>query len=50
MTLCPIALAIGCKKCPVFSICPLKTIIGNYKPPQTPPASPVKDQSPGRDR
>ncbi len=33
MVLCPIALAIGCKKCPVFSICPVKTVIGDYRPP-----------------
>jgi hypothetical protein len=31
MTLCPIALAAGCKKCPVFSVCPLKTVIGDYR-------------------
>ena len=30
MTLCPIALAVGCKKCPAFSICPLKTVIGDH--------------------
>ena len=29
MTLCPIALVVGCKKCPVFALCPLKTIIGD---------------------
>ena len=29
MTLCPIALAIGCKKCPVFKICPVKNLIGD---------------------
>jgi hypothetical protein len=29
MTLCPIALAVGCKKCPAFSICPLKAVIGD---------------------
>jgi hypothetical protein len=28
-TLCPIALAAGCKKCPIFSICPLKGVIGD---------------------
>jgi hypothetical protein len=33
MTLCPIALAVGCKKCPAFSICPLKGTIGDYKKP-----------------
>jgi hypothetical protein len=32
MTLCPIAIAVGCKKCPAFSVCPLKTVIGDYKP------------------
>jgi hypothetical protein len=31
MTLCPVALAVGCKKCPVFNICPVKGIIGDYK-------------------
>ena len=30
MTLCPIAIAAGCKKCPAFSVCPLKTVIGDY--------------------
>ena len=30
MTLCPIAIAAGCKKCPVVSFCPLKTVIGDY--------------------
>lgn len=33
MTLCPIALLIGCKKCPVFAICPVKGVIGDYRPP-----------------
>jgi len=32
MTLCPIALAVGCKKCAVFSVCPVKGVIGDYKP------------------
>ncbi len=38
MTLCPVALAVGCKKCPVFSVCPLKGVIGDAKP--APPAPP----------
>ncbi len=42
MTACPVALAIGCKKCPVFSVCPLKTVIGDYKPPVS-GSSPPKD-------
>jgi hypothetical protein len=32
MTVCPVAIAVGCKKCPVFGICPLKSVIGDYKP------------------
>ena len=32
MTLCPVALAITCKKCPVVSFCPGKAIIGDFKP------------------
>jgi len=31
MTLCPIALAVGCEKCAMFKICPLKTVIGDQK-------------------
>ena len=29
MTVCPVALAVGCKKCPIFSICPLTAVIGD---------------------
>lgn len=32
MKICPVAIAVGCKKCPVFSVCPVKGIIGDYKP------------------
>lgn len=31
MTLCPIAIVVGCKKCPAFDVCPVKGIIGDYK-------------------
>ena len=34
MTLCPIAIAVGCKKCPAFSVCPLKGVIGDYQKPE----------------
>jgi hypothetical protein len=37
MTLCPIAIAAGCAKCPAFKICPLKTVIGDQKPASAPP-------------
>jgi hypothetical protein len=31
MTVCPIAIAVGCKKCPAFSFCPVKSTLGDYK-------------------
>jgi hypothetical protein len=30
MTVCPIALASGCKQCFAFSYCPVKSILGDY--------------------
>ena len=29
MTICPIAIAVGCKKCPAFNFCPLTTVLGD---------------------
>lgn len=31
MTLCPIAIAVGCRKCPALAVCPVKRVIGDYK-------------------
>ena len=31
MTLCPIALAVGCVKCPMVKLCPVKETLGDYK-------------------
>ena len=39
MTLCPVALAVGCKKCPAFGVCFLKGVIGDYKKEETKPPS-----------
>lgn len=36
MTLCPIAIVAGCKKCPAFAVCPLKGVIGDAGPPPPP--------------
>jgi hypothetical protein len=44
MVLCPVALAVGCIKCPVFNICPAKGIIGDYKKDAAPPADFKKKQ------
>jgi hypothetical protein len=32
MTVCPVAIAVGCKKCPIFKMCPVKGVIGDFKP------------------
>lgn len=45
MTLCPIAVVVGCKKCPAFSVCPLKSVIGDQ-----PKASEVKPPPPGAEK
>lgn len=29
MTICPIAVAVGCQKCPALKICPLKSVLGD---------------------
>ena len=47
MTLCPIALVAGCKKCPAFSVCPLKGVVGDYRKQdesQTKPQAGDKDK------
>lgn len=31
MTLCPIAMVSGCKRCFAVAFCPLKTVLGDYK-------------------
>lgn len=36
MTLCPIALAVGCRKCPAFGFCPAKELLGDYRKPEPP--------------
>ena len=33
MTICPIALVAGCRKCLIVKACPLKGVIGDYKEP-----------------
>ena len=45
MTLCPIAIAVGCKKCPVFTVCPVKSVIGDYKAPEVADPKPQADET-----
>jgi len=30
MTVCPIAIVASCKQCPAVSMCPLKSLLGDY--------------------
>ncbi len=54
MTICPIAIAVGCKKCPVFKICPVKSLIGDVpkasagKPVAKPAVKPAAKSAPAR--
>ncbi len=50
MTLCPVAIAVGCKKCPVFSICPAKGIIGDQTKGEVVAAKPAAAPAKGRKR
>lgn len=43
MTLCPVALAVGCNKCPVFKVCPAKSTLGDYRPESQSSASKAGD-------
>ena len=44
MTLCPIAIATGCRKCPVVGVCPLKTVIGDYRKEDDAPPKAAADK------
>jgi hypothetical protein len=45
MKICPIAIVAGCAACPIVRVCPLKSVVGDWKPPQPAPpaAAPVAD-------
>jgi len=46
MTLCPIAIVAGCQKCPAYSVCPLKSVLGDQPKaaePSQPKAPPKKN-------
>ena len=53
MTICPIAIAVGCKNCLAFTMCPLKGAIGDYKAPDKaattkPPEAKSEDKREGK--
>ena len=47
MTTCPIALVVGCKKCPAFSVCPLKGVVGDYRKQEE---TPTQQQAENEDK
>lgn len=45
MTVCPVAIAVGCQKCPIFKACPVKSVIGDHKiDPDSNPADAGKNK------
>lgn len=50
MTLCPIAIVASCKKCPAFSVCPLKSVIGDMPKAAEPKGKPSASKAGGKSR
>ena len=50
MKICPIAVVAGCRKCPVLSVCPLKSVIGDQGPakPEAPAPTPAPRSKKGK--
>jgi hypothetical protein len=36
MTLCPVALVVHCKGCPIVKVCPAKSVIGDFEKEESP--------------
>lgn len=49
MVLCPIAIAVGCRKCPIFKICPVKSLIGDYQQEASAPPKAATGAKRGKD-
>jgi hypothetical protein len=43
MKLCPIAIAVSCRRCPIVKACPVKRVIGDYV--DVTPAKPTGDKA-----
>ena len=50
MVLCPVAVAVGCQKCPVFKVCPAKSILGDQPKDKAPAAGRKEDAAAGADK
>lgn len=42
MTLCPVAIAVGCKKCPIYNVCPAKGLIGDVQSDRSADVEPME--------
>ena len=49
MTICLIALAVGCKKCPAFKFCPLTTVLGDQEKEEEPTSKVWEESFPTAD-
>lgn len=47
MVICPVAIVAGCKKCPIFKICPATATLGDQKKPAATDSKPVKKAATG---
>ncbi len=45
MTVCPVAIAVGCRRCPAFSFCPATRLLGD-QPDADAPADAVAKKKP----
>lgn len=50
MTICPIAIVASCKKCPVVSVCPLKSVIGDFPKPGDAAPEKTGAKTPGKSK
>ncbi|MFT5449975.1 MAG: hypothetical protein ACI9DC_005175 [Gammaproteobacteria bacterium] len=48
MTVCPIAIVAGCRKCPAVSMCPLKEVLGDFDDADEAPTQSTEDSSDGK--
>jgi hypothetical protein len=48
MKICPVAIAVGCNKCPIVKVCPVKGVIGDYKEPAARDSKPAKKSGAGK--
>ncbi|PKM04461.1 MAG: hypothetical protein CVV15_11665 [Gammaproteobacteria bacterium HGW-Gammaproteobacteria-5] len=47
MTVCPVAIAVGCRRCPAFSFCPATRLLGDQPESAAPADTVSKKKSPG---